>query len=150
MKDGKTELYGRAENYLLVADATGIPVLAAILEDLPSAARGTCIIEVHSKEDEQYLHTLADIDFIWLHNPQPQQGSSLAAVVKQQQLPEISTRLCSCRIFFSKGNPKLSQKRKQWKQEELYAYSYWKSGVAEDQSAGERRKENAESVAESK
>ncbi|WES98386.1 siderophore-interacting protein [Chryseobacterium arthrosphaerae] len=151
MKDGKTELYGRAENYLLVADATGIPVLAAILEDLPSAARGTCIIEVHSKEDEQYLHTLADIDFIWLHNPQPQQGSSLAAVVKQQQLPEISRSGYVAAEFSSvKEIRSYLRKEKQWKQEELYAYSYWKSGVAEDQSAGERRKENAESVAESK
>lgn len=44
MKDGKTELYAKAENYLLIADATGIPVIAAILEDLPETAKGTCII----------------------------------------------------------------------------------------------------------
>ncbi len=148
MKDGKTELYGKAENYFLVADATGIPVLAAILEDLPATAKGTCIIEVHGKEDEQDLQTLADIQFIWLHNEHPQQGSRLAEVVKQQVLPEDSRSGYVAAEFSSvKEIRSYLRKEKQWKQEELYAYSYWKSGVAEDKSAVERHKENAENEA---
>src|SRR5690606_3291813 len=64
MKDGKSEPYRRAENYLLVGDATAIPVLGAILEDLPATSKGICILEVQGKEDEQVLHTKADIEFI--------------------------------------------------------------------------------------
>ncbi|NIF06218.1 siderophore-interacting protein [Chryseobacterium sp. Tr-659] len=149
MKDGKTELYGRAENYFLVADATGIPVLAAILEDLPATAKGTCIIEVHGKEDEQDLQTLADINFIWLHNKYPQQGSKLAEVVKDQMLPEGSRSGYVAAEFSSvKEIRSYLRKEQHWKQEELYAYSYWKSGVAEDKSAMDRHQENAESRAE--
>ncbi|SIT03807.1 NADPH-dependent ferric siderophore reductase, contains FAD-binding and SIP domains [Chryseobacterium ureilyticum] len=146
MKDGKTELYGKAENYLLVADATGIPVLAAILEDLPETAKGTCIIEVHSEEDQQDLQTLANIDFIWLHNEHPQLGSRIAEVVKQQILPETSRSGYVAAEFSSvKEIRNYLRKEKQWKQEELYAYSYWKSGVTEDKSAMERHKEKADS-----
>lgn len=49
-----------------MADATGIPVVAALLVDLPEKAQGSCIIEVHGKEDEQDLPSRATIDFIWL------------------------------------------------------------------------------------
>lgn len=146
MKDGKTELYGKAENYLLVADATGIPVLAAILEDLPETAKGTCIIEVHGEEDQQDLQTLANIDFIWLHNEHPQLGSRMTEVVKQQILPETSRSGYVAAEFSSvKEIRNYLRKEKQWKQEELYAYSYWKSGVTEDKSAMERHKEKADS-----
>ena len=143
MKDGKSELYGKAANYLLVGDATAIPVLGAILEDLPETAKGICIIEVHSKEDEQQLSTKADIKFIWLYNSSPQLGSNIAAVVKQQLLPEHSRSGYVAAEFSSvKEIRHYLRKEKGWKQEELYAYSYWKSGVAEDKSATERHEEN--------
>lgn len=146
MKDGKMDLYAKADNYLLVADATGIPVIAAILEDLSSSAKGTCIIEVHGKEDKQELKTLADIKFIWLYNEDPQSGSRLAEVVKEQALPERSRSGYVAAEFSSvKEIRNYLRKEQQWKQEELYAYSYWKSGVAEDRSATDRRKEHVES-----
>ncbi|MBV8325143.1 siderophore-interacting protein [Chryseobacterium sp.] len=144
MKEGKTELYAKADNYFLVADATGIPVIASILEDLPPSAKGICILEVDGKADEQELHTLADIEFIWLHNENPQCGSYLAEVVKQQALPEESRSGYVAAEFSSvKKIRNYLRKEKQWKQEELYAYSYWKSGVSEDKSAMERHTENA-------
>lgn len=145
MKDGKTELYAKAENYLLVADATGIPVVAAILEDLSETAKGTCIIEVHGKEDEQKLPTKADMHFIWLHNEHPQNGSLLAEFVKAQQLSEQNRFAYVAAEFSSvKEIRQYLRKEKNWKQEELYAYSYWKAGVAEDKSTADRHKEKEE------
>lgn len=144
MKDGETELYAKAENYLLVADSTGIPVIAAILEDLPSGVKGTCILEVDSKMEEQRLETKADIRFLWIHNENPQQGSRLAEIVKQQSLPETSRSGYVAAEFSSvKEIRRYLRKEKNWKQEELYAYSYWKSGVSEDKSAIDRHQENA-------
>lgn len=142
MKDGKTALYAKAANYLLVGDATGIPVLSAILEDLPETAKGTCIIEVHGKEDEQHLQTKARIHFIWLHNNLPQNGSRLAEIVKQQSLPETSRSGYVAAEFSSvKEIRHYLRKEKGWAPEELYAYSYWKAGQAEDKSSTERHKE---------
>jgi NADPH-dependent ferric siderophore reductase len=142
MKSGKKELYTRAENYLLAGDATAIPVLGAILEDLPATAKAVCIIEVQSKEDEQLLSTKADVTFIWLHNPDPLSGSQLAETLKAQQLPATNRFAYIAAEFSSvKAIRSFLRKDQGWLQEELYAYSYWKAGVAEDQSAGERRQE---------
>lgn len=145
MKDGKTKLYGDGEKYLLVGDATAIPLLGAILEDLPSTASGICIIEVHGKEDEQHLNTKANIQFIWLYNAQPQQGSQLAETVKSLAFPEHNRFAYVAAEFSSvKEIRHFLRKEQNWKQEELYAYSYWKAGVAEDKSATDRRQESAQ------
>ncbi|PKK36692.1 NADPH-dependent ferric siderophore reductase [Siphonobacter sp. SORGH_AS_0500] len=143
MKDGKTDLYPQADHYLLVGDATAIPVLGAILEDLPATAKGTCVIEVHDKEDEQPLHTKAAITFIWLHNEHPQQGSQLAQVVQTLPLP-VESRFAYVAAEFSSVQAirQYLKKEKGWTKDELYAYAYWKSGVAEDKSATERHAEN--------
>ncbi|MDQ1096900.1 MULTISPECIES: siderophore-interacting protein [Chryseobacterium] len=146
MKDGKTELYTPAKNYLLLGDATAIPVLSAILEDLPETAQGICIIEVHGKEDEQKIETKADMQFIWLHNEHPEQGSRLAETAKGIMLPE-KDRFAYVAAEFStvKEIRNFLRKESNWQQKEVYAYSYWKSGVAEDKSAAERHIENEES-----
>lgn len=145
MKSGKTELYVKTDNYLLVGDATAIPVLGAILEDLPATAKGTCLIEVGSKDDQQELKTNANIDFMWLHNAHPQNGSKLAKITKLINLPRENRFAYVAAEFSSvKEIRNYLRKEKGWEREELYAYSYWKSGVAEDQSAADRRKENTE------
>lgn len=142
MKPGKSNLYPPADWYLFAGDATAIPVLGAILDSLPPTARGICIIEVHGKEDEQPLSTKADIDFIWLHNQQPQKGSRLIEVVKEQQLPGGSRFGYVAAEFSSvRAIRNYLRKEKAWAREELYAYSYWKAGVAEDKSEKDRRKE---------
>lgn len=145
MKAGKTELFPQANNYLLVGDATALPVLGAILESLPASTKGTCIIEVHGPEDVQKLYTQADIDFIWLHNDAPQEGSLLVDLVKIRSLP-LSERFAYVAAEFSTVREIRNYLRKDlgWKREELYAYSYWKIGISEDKSANERRQESEE------
>jgi len=142
MKAGKKPLYTKAENYLLVGDATAIPVLSAILEDLTPREKGCCVIEVHGKPDEQILQTKADFRFIWLHNAHPQRGSLLAETVRQQTLPETSRSGYVAAEFASvRAIRKYLREEKGWKQEELYAFSYWKAGVSEDRSQAERQRE---------
>ncbi|UGU15003.1 siderophore-interacting protein [Sinomicrobium kalidii] len=143
MKAGKRTLYPEADWYLLAGDATAIPVLGAILESLPSTARVTAVLEVHGEEDEQQLYTEAQLDICWLHNPSPEEGSKLADAVKQVQLPEEGTRFGYVAAEFSSVKEIRQYLRKElgWTAGELYAYSYWKAGMAEDQSAADRRKE---------
>lgn len=142
MKRGKKELYSSAEHYVLVGDATAIPVIGAILEDLPESARGVAILEVYGENEEQFLDTKADIEIIWTHNFHPQKGSNLASILKQRELP-IASRFAYVAAEFSTVKEIRNYLRKEqgWEREELYAYSYWKSGVAEDRSVTDRRTE---------
>lgn len=71
MRDAKTELYTKADHYLLVGDATAIPVISAILEDLPRSATVCCVLEVYGTDDIQRIETDAMVDFHWLFNPTP-------------------------------------------------------------------------------
>lgn len=142
MKKGTKQLYPSANYYLLVGDATAIPVLAAILQDLPAEATGTCIIEVHDKDDEQQLPTDASIELIWQHNPTPHKGSALADTVRSQNLPEIDRFAYVAAEFDTvKSIRNFLRKESGWQREELYAYSYWKAGKAENNSQRERRQE---------
>ncbi|AKK73758.1 side tail fiber protein [Chryseobacterium gallinarum] len=140
-RDGK-ELYPEAEWYLLVGDATAIPVLSVILETLPETAKGICIMEVHGKEDEQALHTKADIEFKWLHNAEPHLKSEIADAVKSIAIPEASKfGYVACEFSSVKEIRTYLRKEKNWTSQELYAYSYWKAGATENESQPDRHKE---------
>ncbi|MEJ5051633.1 siderophore-interacting protein [Chryseobacterium culicis] len=139
--EGK-ELYPAADWYLLVGDATAIPVISAILETLPETAKGTCIIEVHGKEDEQLLETNAQVDFKWLHNAQRHISSEIVNVVKSIEIPETTKfGYVACEFSSVKEIRTYLRKEKNWTSQELYAYSYWKAGVAENESQADRHKE---------
>lgn len=146
MKRVKKDLVPTANSYLLIGDATALPVLSVILEQLPSQAKGVAIIEVKSREDEQNLITKANIQFIWVHNQEPQNGSQLAQYVMRLQLP-IKSRFAYVAAEFAtvKKLRNYFRKEKNWSTEELYAYSYWKAGEAEDRSVTDRRKESVAS-----
>lgn len=142
MHDGKSELYAQAKSYVLVGDATAIPVISAILEDLPESAKGVCVLEVHEREDVQKINTKADIHFLWLFNENPQNGSELFDAVKSLSLPEeYKFGYVAAEFSTVKNIRNYLRKELHWGQEELYAFSYWKSGIAEDASAADRRKE---------
>ncbi len=142
MRTEPKELYPEADWYLLVGDATAIPVISAILESLPSTAKGVCMIEVPEKADEQVLQTKAAVEFIWLHNPTPDKGSVLAELVRGVVLEEKSRFAYVAAEFATvKAIRTYLRKEMDWQQNELYAYSYWKAGVSEDKSQPDRQKE---------
>lgn len=144
MRSGIIELCPVVANYVLVGDATAIPVLSVILNNLSKAAKGICIIEVHGPEDQQQIFTEADIEFIWLYNPKPSLGSDLATRMKSIILPEDSHFAYIAAEFSTvKEIRHYLRKEKLWGRDEVDAYSYWKKGVSEDNSADERHNENA-------
>lgn len=141
MKAVTKELVPRTGHYLLAGDATAIPVLSCILESLPAPASGVCVIEVHGPEDELRIRTAADIRFVWLHNPHPEKESKLAGTVKELELPERNRFAYIAAEYRTVKELREYLRDKNWSKEEFYAFSYWKAGVAEDQSAQERRAE---------
>ncbi|KIO77457.1 side tail fiber protein [Pedobacter lusitanus] len=148
MKAKESVIYPKADWYLLIADATGIPVIAAILETLPSAATGVAYIEIPEKEDIQDLKTEADIQINWICNAHPGENSLLADAVRTVKIPEKAntTRFGYAAAEFStvKDVRQFLRKEQQWDQSELYAYSYWKFGASEDGSVTARREEHFE------
>jgi NADPH-dependent ferric siderophore reductase len=142
MKGRKTELYPQAENYVLVGDATAIPVLGAILESLPETAKGICIIEVYSKEDEQYLQTNANFQFKWLHNINPQKTSKLPEALRSLEFPEENSYVYVVAEFSAvKETRHYLRDEKKLQRQDFTAISYWKAGESEDSSAGERHED---------
>lgn len=144
MKPKSQPLYPPADNYLLVGDATAIPVLGAILESLPASAIGQCVIEVHGKADEQTLANPAELPITWLHNPHPENGSPLADAVRNLTLPSGQRFAYVAAEFETVKTIRHFLKTEQgWSKDELFASSYWKAGVAEDKSANDRRAEKS-------
>lgn len=143
MKLVKSELYPEADWYFLMGDATAIPVISAILESLPKDAKGVAILETPGVEDEQILEKPSDFELIWLHNTTPEKGSKLAQKAKAIALPENGSKFGYLAAEFDTVKELRTYFRKElaWTKAELYAYSFWKAGVAEDRSVSDRREE---------
>lgn len=142
-----SELYPQADRYILVGDATAIPVLGAILEDVVATAQVKAFIEVETQEDIQPLQTKAQVDIEWIVNSTPGQNTILAekALAYIAAQGEMKSKFAYVAAEFS--NVKLLRnflrKEKNWTKDELYAYSYWKFGKAENVSEADRRAEKA-------
>lgn len=143
MKVGSRQLYPEADWYFLIGDATAIPVLACILESLPPTAKGQCMIEVASPADVHPEIKHAGFHIEWLFNAHPEKGSELAQRVQQVALPEDGSKFAyiACEYDSVRTLRKYFREDQKWKKEELYAFSYWRAGIAEDQSAASRRAE---------
>lgn len=141
----QTELYPQADWYLLAGDATALPVLSAILEDLPETAAGVAHFLVESPQEIQHIRTRSKVVVNWHFYGDSLQNTILEDRISEIELPEVPTkRFAYVAAEFSavKTIRNYLRKVQNWTREELYAYSYWKLGTSEDQSAMERREEH--------
>lgn len=143
MRTQPKQLYpSTSEWFLLVGDATAIPVLGAILESLPESAKGVCVIVVSSSEDIQQLSTNASIEFTWIVEQDIHDESKLVEAVKNIEIPSVPKfGYVACEFSAVKQIRSYLRKELEWSSSELYAYSYWKQGVAEDRSTADRQAE---------
>ncbi|WP_217132780.1 siderophore-interacting protein [Leucobacter chinensis] len=72
---------------LFVADATGLPGLARIVEELPPGARAQAIVEVPTEADRQHVESRGDVTWIWVVGPAGP-ASQLPSVVERLALPD--------------------------------------------------------------
>jgi NADPH-dependent ferric siderophore reductase len=79
----------RGDWTLLVADETGLPALAAIVETLPAGHPVIALIEVTDAEDELPLEGPAALDVRWLHRGTAAPGSTtlIADALAALELP---------------------------------------------------------------
>ncbi|WP_413533982.1 siderophore-interacting protein [Empedobacter brevis] len=143
MKLKDAPLHPQADWYFLIGDATALPVISCILEALPKNAKGKVILEVPTKEDEQIIAKPAGMEIQWVYNQHPENGSKLAALARDFEIPNIDSKFAYVAAEFAtvKDLRHYFRKELEWSSSELYAYSYWKAGVAEDKSTPERQEE---------
>lgn len=144
MKLFDTPLYPESDWYFFVADATAIPVISCILEDLPEQAKGIAIIEKPTNENDLELIKPKNFEIIWLTNEHPELGSELSQKVRSITIPNVCTKFAYVAAEFSTVKDLRNYFRKEldWTKEELYAFSYWKAGSSEDKSVEDRHDEN--------
>lgn len=144
MRTQPKELFPRVDHLFFIGDATALPAIMAMLKQAQEQTTVTCVIEVHGAEDELDLSHNGRTSIHWLHNPTPEKGSKLAEKARSLPLPENSRFAFVAAEFDTvKTLRNYFRKEKQWERTELSAYSYWRSGVAEDRSEKDRRQERA-------
>ncbi|WP_300670523.1 siderophore-interacting protein [Soonwooa sp.] len=141
MKEAGRPLVGEADDFLLVGDATALPVIASILENLPKDAHAKVILEVPTHEDEMPIFSAANIEVEWLHNPNPEKGSRLAvkALAHQfQNKDSVNFVYCAAEYSTVKEVREYFRKTLAWDSQLIYTSSYWKAGASEDAMEADR------------
>lgn len=143
MKLMNKPLYPTVDWYLLAGDATAIPVLTCILESLPSTAKGHCIIEVGSPEEQLAEVRHPGFTIEWVYTNEQAAVSSLVDAVHNVSIPEGHSHFAyvACEYSSVKAIRAYFKESLQWNNVDFYAFSYWKKGEAEDKSGEARRQE---------
>lgn len=78
---------------LLVADHTGLPATAAILESLPAGARAHAVVEVPDAAEQVPLTSAGDVQVTWLHRDGAEAGrtTELLDAVREIDVPVEGT-----------------------------------------------------------
>jgi NADPH-dependent ferric siderophore reductase len=123
---------GEATHYLLAADETGFPAVAAILEALPADATATVLVEVVDASEQQPVSTHARLAFRWLARGPGQ--PTLADAVRALEVPTDTA------AFVAAESRQVGEIRSWLKARgttaRLDASGYWKRGEADHRDAG--------------
>ena len=124
-----------ADWYLLAADMTALPALAANLSRLPADSKGYVIIEILADEDQQDLPVPAGMELIWVVNPHPgsEESPLYHAIQKLLWLEGQVAIWAACEFKTMKKCRAYFREDKGVEKSHLYISSYWKKGLQEEE-----------------
>lgn len=124
-----------ADWYLLAADPSAIPVVAATLESMPRDAKGIAVFEVPSEEDRQTINAPDGVAIHWLLNSNPEITSTLQEeFIRSLTWPDGRVQTCIAgESGVVRGLRSFLFKEKQLPKEDVYLSGYWKIGLIEDE-----------------
>ncbi len=91
VKAGRKVLVEAAASYVLVADASAIPVTAVVLESLPPTTRAVVVVVVDGPDEEQAFPSSAHVELAWVHGPAAGAGPAMIARLDAFELPELES-----------------------------------------------------------
>ncbi len=124
-----------ADWFFMVGDMTALPALTANLKLLPDNARGYFVMEVLHESDIQELARPENIEMHWMVNPSPGTGDS-GLLDRVRQLAFLDGRpfvWAACEFNTMRALRHYFRQEKQVERFHVYASSYWKKGVSEDE-----------------
>jgi NADPH-dependent ferric siderophore reductase len=77
------------EHVVLVADETGLPAVAGILEQLPPGITARVLAEVPDEQERQELPARDDVEVTWLHRGPAEPGTTSLLLDAVRSLPEL-------------------------------------------------------------
>lgn len=124
-----------ADWFFMVGDMTSLPALTANLNTLPKDACGYFVMEVIHQSDIQDLAGPENIDVHWVINPSPgNENSDLLDKVRQLEFLEGRPSVwAACEFNSMRALRHYFRQEKKVERFHVYASSYWKKGVSEDE-----------------
>lgn len=134
-----------ADNYLIVADMSALPVAAATLEAMPDDATGLAIFEIMSEADRQDFRIPVGVKTHWIVNDDPHVPNAvIPQMIAALEWPAGTVQTC---IAGESGMIKTLRHslltERNLPKEDCYISGYWKIGLKEDEHQKLKRAENA-------
>ncbi|MGK0272509.1 MAG: NADPH-dependent ferric siderophore reductase [Cocleimonas sp.] len=124
-----------ADRFLLAADMTALPALAANLKTLADDAHGKVFIEILSEDDKQDLQKPTNIELIWVINNAPGSDASplFHAIEQAEWLAGKVAVWVACEFKTMKKIRQYLKIDRGVEKSHLYVSSYWKKGNTEEE-----------------
>ena len=131
-----------ADWYLLAGDEAALPAMAAVIESLPSGARGLAFLEVDTDADIQQIPAPAALELVWLKRDGVPAGGSdlLVNAVRDAEWPDGRVDVFAHgERGYMKGLREVLFRQRGLERSQVSLSGYWATGRVEDDFQAEKK-----------
>ncbi|WP_104140446.1 siderophore-interacting protein [Arthrobacter sp. ZGTC131] len=131
-----------ADWYLLAGDEAALPAIAAVIESLPSGARGLAFLEVDTDADVQQIAAPAALELVWLKRDGVPAGGSdlLVNAVRDAEWPDGRVDVFAHgERGYMKGLREVLFRQRGLERSQVSLSGYWATGRVEDDFQAEKK-----------